>query len=228
MLDDRGILFLLQSSDSMFPTGAYAHSFGMEEMVRGGEVADEGGVLLFLRFRVIPAMASVDLPLAAEARRASRKEDWERLWEIDELAGAVRATRELRAVCLQMGRRRLAALAALRPMPSVCVYQKRALADLLVGHSPSVWGAACVAVPERHALLALFYQSVSCFCAAAPKLLRMGQEAAQRVLTEALQEGESAVDRALAMRREDIGFFDPVLDLASMRHEIAEERLFIS
>ena len=36
------------------------------------------------------------------------------------------------------------------------------------------------------------------------------------------------IAQALTIAREAIGWFDPLLDIASMRHETADERLFIS
>lgn len=222
------LVFLLQSSDTLFPIGAYAHSFGMEEMIRDGAVANEATLLAFLRNHIVPSARSLDLPLVAFAQRASAKGDRNALRQIDELAGALRPAREIRQASLQTGRRRLAILTSVRPTPLLLDYHAEALLDPFMGHAAPVWGAACAGVPIESALAAFFYQTVSSFCGAAPKLLRIGQEAAQRVLTAVLSEAPSVVHAALQTPLEDVGFFDPVLDLASMRHELAGERLFIS
>jgi urease accessory protein UreF len=39
---------------------------------------------------------------------------------------------------------------------------------------------------------------------------------------------EGNVARSLEVSRDDLGWFDPLADLASMQHETAHERLFIS
>jgi urease accessory protein len=39
---------------------------------------------------------------------------------------------------------------------------------------------------------------------------------------------EVNVAASLAVSRDEIGWFDPLMDIASMQHEIAYERLFIS
>lgn len=226
--DSDGLSFLLQTSDAMFPTGAYAHSLGMEEMVRAGHVFDEASLLTFLRHHVIPAAREVDLPLVAEAHRAAAAGDCDSLMAVDQLAGALRPARELRAASLQTGRRRLAMLNSVRPTPLLQTYHAEAQKRPGVGHHVAVWGAACAELPLTAALTAYHYQTLSCHCAAAPKLLRIGQEAAQRVLTAALADAGSVIEAAAKIIRDDIGWFDPVLDLASMRHEIADERLFIS
>lgn len=227
-LEQAGLAFLLQTSDATFPTGSYAHSLGMEEMVQQGRVHDEMTLRDFLSDHVIPAAAHVDLPLVAEAHRAVERDDIEDLLAVDHLSGALRPARELRAASLQTGRRRLAMLAAVSSVPIIRAYQDRAAGDAAIGHHASVWGAACSGLPVKAALTAYLYQSLAGYCAAAPKLIRIGQEGIQRVLTAALGGAMPAVDQALTVERADIGWFDPVVDIASMWHEISDERLFIS
>src|SRR6202044_1705518 len=54
--------FLLQTADALFPTGAYAHSLGFEEIVRLGVVQDEGTLRDFLLRQVAPAQERLELP----------------------------------------------------------------------------------------------------------------------------------------------------------------------
>ena len=72
------------------------------------------------------------------------------------------------------------------------------------------------------------YQTLSGYCVAALKLLRIGQEACQRVLTAALTKAPEAVKKSRGIVRNAAGCFDPLLEIASMRHQFANERLFIS
>ena len=152
-----------------------------------------------------------------------------RIWlRIDRLAGALRIPRELREASLQTGRRRLAILIRLRPTPELEALSRIALEDPFAGHHAVVWGVSCVSIPSTASLAAYYYHSVSCLCTAAPKLIRIGQEGTQRVLTACLDDAKRCVANGLKIPRHEIGWFDPMLDIASMRHEIADERLFIS
>ena len=83
-------------------------------------------------------------------------------------------------------------------------------------------------VPLRAALLAYLYQSLAGFSSAALKLIRIGQEGCQRVLKSALENAGTCVETSLAIKREEAGWFNPLLEIAAMRHERANERLFIS
>jgi urease accessory protein UreF len=49
---------LLQTADPLFPTGAYAHSFGLEEMVRLGVVRDEAGLTSFMTDHLLPQLSA--------------------------------------------------------------------------------------------------------------------------------------------------------------------------
>lgn len=219
---------LLQLSDAAFPTGAYAHSYGLEEIVRQGAVSDEQSLWKFLKERILPALSHVDLPLVRDARFAAISTDREDLLAIDALAGAVRIPRELREASLQTGRRRLAILLRLRPTPELEAFGRVVLSEPFSGHHAVVWGISCASIPLEASLAGYYYHSVSCLCTTAPKLIRIGQQATQRVLTSCLDEADRHVAKALEVPRCEIGWFDPLLDIASMRHEIADERLFIS
>ena len=141
---------LLQLADAAFPTGWYAHSFGLEEIVRQGEVRDEATLGAFLRERFIPALGYVELPLVREARSAAAARDRADLMALDRLAGALRLSRELREASLQTGRRRLAILIRLRPTPELELLDQICREDPLAGHHAVVWGAS--APPCRHGL----------------------------------------------------------------------------
>ena len=39
-----GLLWILQSNDTGYPSGGYAHSYGLEELVRVGVVKDAAGL----------------------------------------------------------------------------------------------------------------------------------------------------------------------------------------
>ncbi len=182
----------------------------------------------FLYEHAIPGLTHVDLPLVREARAAAMAGDRADLIAVDQLAAALRVSRELREASLQTGRRRLAILIRLRATPELELLDQISREDARAGHHAIVWGVSCVSIPLRASLEAYYYHCVSCICTAAPKLIRIGQEGSQRVLGACLAETAPRIAQALTISREGIGWFDPLLDIASMRHETADERLFIS
>ncbi len=222
---------LLQTTDATFPTGAYAHSFGFEEAVRLGLVRDETTLGDFQREHVIPTLAEFELPYLRFAWTVARSGDLAETAALDAELGAGKLARETREASAALGVRRLKALRLLHPEDArLTALAADVAAGTVAGHHAVVcaFGAAAAGVPLRAALSAYFYGSVAGVCTAAPKLLRIGSDGCQRVLAAAGREAETAVARSLEVPREDAGWFDPLLEIASMRHERAGERLFIS
>src|SRR5690606_4893956 len=77
-----------------------------------------------------------------------------------------------------------------------------------------VYGAPLGAV-----LGGLFYAAIAGQLAAAMKLLRIGQNGAQALLAEMLTRAPGTIEAAAGVPRDEIGWFNPWLDIASARHE---------
>lgn len=53
------LLWLLQANDSSYPSGAYAHSFGLKELAEAGIVRDAAGLEAFLECQLLPALLTL-------------------------------------------------------------------------------------------------------------------------------------------------------------------------
>jgi urease accessory protein len=85
------------------------------------------------------------------------------------------------------------------------------------------------ALPAVVAAWAIVHQTTSGYVTAAVKLLRLGQERAQAVLRATLADLAPGVAAAVASPpTAEPGWFNPLLEIASLRHARARERLFIS
>lgn len=225
------IPLLLQTGDALFPTGAYAHSLGFEECVRLGLVRDERSLREFLLERALPMLASFELPYLRLARDAALTDDFKLLAGLDAEVGAAKLARETREASVQLGVRRLKALRVILPGDgylSAC--EQSVNAGKMAGHHVIVCGvqAAASGIPLEAALGAYLYHSLAAVGGASLKLIRIGQEGVQRAVRAAVSAGPAAVVNSLTVPRENAGWLDPLLEIASMRHEHAGERLFIS
>jgi urease accessory protein len=219
---------LLQFSDSAFPTGGYAHSYGFEQVVRLGLVRDAPSMAHHLDQHHWPMLVHFELPVVRLAQEAARAADESALFALDEMVDAAKTARELREASRATGRRRLHALRSTNISPFFVDFARAVEATRSPGHHAVVFGAGLAKVPT-HALLASWaFQSLAAVCATAPKLLRVGQDAVQRMLGEALEKMDENIAASLAISVDELGWFDPRVELASMQHEIAHERLFIS
>jgi urease accessory protein len=219
--------FLLQTADALFPTGAYAHSLGFEESVRLGVVRDETTLADFLRRQILPALEHHELPFLRFAFTAA---DLAELCAVDREIDAWKLAAEARSASTQLGGRRLAALRQLGDHADLADFAAAVAAGRAHGHHLVVCAlqARAGGVPLGAALIAYLYQSLAAICAAALKLIRIGQDACQRVLRTVLAEAGEVVARSCEVERADAGWFNPLLEIAAMRHARADERLFIS
>ena len=177
---------LLQVSDSAFPTGSYAHSLGFEQMVSFGRVRDAASMKLYIEEHTWPALIHFELPVVRLAQEAARRDDLEGLSALDEIVDASKSARELREASRVIGRRRLRALLEVVPSPLLLRLASAVDEEKTSGHHAVVFGVGLASLPPGSLLTAWAFQSINGVCLAAPKLLRIGQEAVQRVLTAAL------------------------------------------
>jgi urease accessory protein len=218
----------LQVSDSAFPTGGYAHSYGFEQIVRLGLVRDADSMTRHLEQHLWPMLVHFEMPVVRFAREAALENDLPTLIDLAEEVEAAKTARELREASRATGGRRLHAWGENGGSPLVMAFARAVEEGRAYSHHTVIYGLGLAALPREALLTSWAFQSLSAVCLSAPKLLRIGQDAAQRVLTGTLAGTESNVARALAVSRDELGWFDPVVEIASMEHEIAYERLFIS
>jgi len=213
---------LLQTTDSLFPTGAFSHSGGLEGLVADGLLSTAEDAERAVEEILTRSFARVDLPACGLAHRAA--DDVERLLEIDAAVDALKAPRETREAGRSLGRRRLKAVAA----PDA--YRTAVEEGRSPGQQAVVTGihAALDGVSREDALLAFAYGTAAGLVASAMKLLPLGQSRAQALLTRLGEGVPERVRAADATGLEELGSFTPLLDIAAMRHETARTRLFIS
>ena len=84
--------------------------------------------------------------------------------------------------------------------------------------------------PLTSSMIAWIYQAVSNFCSASIKLLMLGELACTKIIHRCIdaERVQDLLSKSLDVQRDEAGFFNPMLDLASARHELAFSRLFIS
>ena len=69
-MDNPALLSLLHFTDTAFPTGGYAHSFGLERYCQAGIIGDAEGVERFLLAQLEGSAGPTDATAAVAALRA--------------------------------------------------------------------------------------------------------------------------------------------------------------
>ncbi len=220
----QSLWHLLQTSDSAFPVGGFAHSYGLEGMVQAGAVDTPDDLEIFLRDTWMPIMTHVDLPLVRLSYQHAA--DRNTILRLDTLAMACRATAEARRAQQQMGAQRLKLVAG---MTGHGEYAAWIDADWTTSW-PVVWGleSSLLKTPLEDALVSYSYQSINGLLAASTKLIRIGPTEIQRLLHAQGSLVHDAIAHSMSVREEEIGWFNPLLDITGACHETAYTRLFIS
>ncbi|NJM36497.1 MAG: hypothetical protein HC845_00690 [Akkermansiaceae bacterium] len=78
----------------------------------------------------------------------------------------------------------------------------------------------------QQAALAFVYQTLSALTAASMKLIRIGQNACQQILRKALEAISEKIEDSLNLT--NYGWFNPLIEISSLRHAKSHARLFIS
>ncbi|MBK1880140.1 urease accessory protein UreF [Pelagicoccus mobilis] len=221
---------MLQTTDPLFPIGSYAHSYGLEELCASGEVHDQDSLLTYLKSIVYINLQEFELPYLRFTYEAAQEADTTKICELDEEIGASKPSKELRQASSAQGQQRLRLISKLRPTPLFEQLLELKKAKRVTPHHLTVFAAENVELqtPLGPTLASWSYQALAAPCAASLKLIRIGQEGAQTVLTSAIQDIETIINASLSIEREFAGAFLPTLDIASQRHEQAFSRLFIS
>lgn len=222
---------LLQVSDPLFPTGAYAHSMGLEQWAatcgyRNGEDSIE-----FFRDHAGPALARLELPYLRFIRKALIEGDWSEVFELEAEIDAWKWASELREASIAQGRGRLRLLRKLwRSSVLIDQYAAAFTVGEVRGHHlvVSALQAELLAVPHQAALYSYGYQSLANFVSASIKLLRISPESAQVALHAGLEMLPEWVSTSALVERDAAGWFAPAFDISAARHATAFSRLFIS
>ena len=229
-MTDPRLLSLLHFADSAFPTGGYAHSFGLETYCQAGLVRGREDLERFLAAQIEGSAGPCDATAAVSALRAATGDDLRACRQVDATLEAMKLVKEFREASRQMGRQTLRVAAALTGEGRLVRYAADVDQGLAPGHHAVAYGLAAAALgwePEA-AALAYLYSTTALLIGAALRLLSMGQMDGQRVLWSLHPVIERVAHEAAARDAGDLWSFAPGIEIAGIRHVALEMRLFRS
>jgi urease accessory protein len=213
------LLTLLQLADSAFPSGSFAHSDGVEALSALGLLDGPAGLQACLAAHGRLSLNRGDATFVRAAHRATLASDAAALTGVAEEELASRASLVQREASLAVGGNLLRAAHAIEGE------SLRLAAATLGARAPraTAFGAvsAALGAGPQDAAEACAYTVLAEMAAAAVRLRVVGAADGQRALRQALEAG---VDDDTP----EPWFFSPLLDVAAMRHETLEPRLFAS
>lgn len=224
MPESHSLLGALQYADSFFPSGSIAFSWGLETLRADGEIVSTQQVAQFLEGQLVHRWASFDAPVLVAAMRAGGKFD--RLADLDDLVEAMTLTTELREGSRRAGASLLKVHVGLGT-PGAAEYRQRIAERKARGHLPVVqgllWNATGLSEEACRAVSA--HTLCTGIVGAALRLGMIGHLDAQKIL---LRVRPVLVDllHLPTAPAEGLYTYTPHAEIAAMRHEVQDSRLF--
>lgn len=218
---DSGFL-ILQLSDSAFPTGSFAHSWGLEAAWQNGEMPDAATLRRFVH-DVLCQTGRGALPLLTAVHRHP-----ERLGELDQLADVFLTNVVANRASRVQGRALLTTCARVWPLPALQALEHSA--ETRCGHGAPLTGAVmrALCIPLTVAQRLFLYNSARGVLAAAVRLGIVGSYDAQRLQYDCAAVMDRVLDRCGELDESALAQTAPVLDLLQAAHDRLYSRLFQS
>ena len=218
-----------QLVDSAFPTGAFAHSLGLESAWQHGEVASRDDLRRFVEATILQA-ASGALPLVNAAHREPA-----RLAEWDALNDAFLTNAVANRASRQQGRTLLASAARIWPSRlDDCARARSSQSQLrncqLCAHAAPITASVCRALGvslETTQRVVLFVAARGVLSAAV-RLGVTGSYEAQRLQSECAGWSASVLARYRDAGPDDLAQTAPIIDILQGAHDRLYSRLFQS
>ena len=224
------LLHLLQLSDSALPVGSFSHSFGLETLIDQGLVTGPESLAEVIRLQLAESFGRVDLAGLIWAHRLTTRRDLAGLSDLDARLEALKLTREPRSASRAIGRRLLTLSSSWHVAGLAHQFHGLVEAEQSPGHQAIALGvvAAELRISGRACALGFAHQHTVQQISVAVRLIPLGQTDGQLVLHELKAAIAEAVDEAGQLPLADLGGFFPLLEVATMIHERAAGRLFMS
>ncbi len=221
-------LQLLQITDSAFPLGGYAFSYGLESMAKLGHIRDVVALRKYLS-NVLAQIVSSEVPYVNSAFRG-RSTGYEVLEKVFRSFDSFVTVPSIRKASITQGRSLLTVARSAYPDYPVSQFADWLGARKLKPHFAPAFGSIAKLVGLSHelAVKGYLYMSLRDQTYAALRLGMLGPHQAQKILSELLVEIDSAAGPALGLEYHQAFKVSAVLEIAQAHHPMLYSRLFQS
>jgi len=216
----------LQLADSFLPVGTYTFSYGLETLVEEGYVEDTQDLSSVVEDLLVQRFGPAEMVAVANAYDAAEDGDLDVAKGVDRRLTASTLAREPREASAKSGGRLLSLFDETSDAPLVAEYaggEPNANYAVVLGLVASAQGMS-----RDEAGHVAGYSFVTDLLGAGMRLLSVGHHEAQTVLNETKPKVEEVWQDNRDKPVEEISSATYVGDIACMRHEDAESRLFFS
>lgn len=223
-LTASSLLQLIWLASPALPIGGFSYSEGLEASIESARIAPDS-IADWLTDQLHISLAHGDLAALCKAVAAIRRNDDQRVQELNAWVLQTRETHELRLQTEQMGRSLIEWLKEQSPDLDATHW----LADQIPTYPIAfALAASRTQASARDIALAFTFGWAENMVQAAIKAVPLGQTAGQRILQLLAAEIPQAVETAMNLPESERQAFTPMLAILSAQHETQYSRLFRS
>lgn len=217
------LLKLLQICDSNFPTGAFSHSFGLETYINEKKVYDKNSLNLWLNAYANQLTFNEALAIKLLFKKSLEDDFLTFINEVSNLLYASSSSSESKSGNLLISRRFLANLNQLFDINLLKIYEKQSITNTAVS-----FAIFCISekIDLKQSILSFCFQTLSSLVQNAIRAVPLSQKDGQEILSkfDFLQ----IYKDVQGLEFEDLGASLVGLEIAQMKHESLDFRLFMS
>ncbi len=222
---------LLQINDSLFPIGAYSHSYGLETYIQKDIVHDTTTASEYIKKRLSYNFLYTDLLAARLAFDYTKDNDLAKLDELEDIMEASRIPMELREASKKLGNRFIKTLTHMDvPYEHEHFTQYLELRQGKTTCHPCAYGAfcACTQISRQDALTNYVYAQASAMVTNCVKTIPLSQSDGQKILFSLYPTFAKMLKTVGVVDEEMLCASTPGFDLRSIQHEYLYSRLYMS
>lgn len=223
----HAFLAAMQLADSAAPTGAFSHSLGFETYLSEERIHDENSFNTWMRMFIQQQLTFTD---ALAIRRVYAATNFDEVAQLDAELTALTLPEQIRKAGATMGQRLLSIGLTIEHSEWGELYREGINSNSLHGHQASVWAVLTrsMGIEGDTAVTQHLYSTVISLTQNAVRAVPLGQNSGQRIIADMRTLVLDACERSKNLDACGLGAVAPGLEIAQMRHERQQSRLFMS
>lgn len=224
-------LLLQQICDSVFPIGAYSHSFGLETFIQLGHVHDAASAAAYVADQINYPLTYTELLGMRLGYEAAQRADMDALVALELELQALKTPAEPRTAMNKLAARFIRTIGELEVLDNKAAGFFSRYATLQRDHAVNVaYGvfAALAGIELAPLMHRYLYSQVSAMVVNCVKTVPLSQTAGQQIITGSFDAMTAACDTALSCNATMLGLSCPGFDTRCIEHETLYSRLYMS
>lgn len=230
---DKNIFILFQINDSLFPIGAYSHSYGLETYIQKNLVKDMNSAYEYIKSNLKYNFLYTELLSIYLAYEYADKNKINKLIELDNILNCSKSPKEIRLASQKLGSRFIKTL-----ISSNMKYKNNNFIDyinindnnkLLPTHTVA-YGVFCqsIGIERNKAIEGFLYSYTSQTITNCVKTVPLSQTQGQQLLYRSYELFDEILNILPTLTIEDLCLSTPGFDVRCMQHETLYSRLYMS